>query len=307
MTIRHLKIFVEVVDCGKMKKAADKMFISQPTVSQAIKEIEEYYNIILFERLCKKLHITPDGEKLLVYARKVIKEYENLETNMFSVKKVENIFIGATITVGNCILSDIFLNIKNNCPNIEPHAYINNTLSVEEKLLKSELDIALVEGKITNKNLICIPTIDDYLVLACNQTHPFYTKEDICTSDLKNMDFVMREKGSGTRQLFEQYLLEHNIQIINKWETTSPESMKNAIINHNCLGVLSIRLLENEIKNGIIKVIDTPDFKWRRNFSIVYHKDKIINNSMNKIIDIINTYKNIERSITTIITSLSLL
>ena len=82
MTIRHLRIFIEVAECGKMSAAAEKLFISQPTVSQAIKELEEHYGVLLFERLNKRLYITEKGKKLLSYARKVVKQFYDMEEMM---------------------------------------------------------------------------------------------------------------------------------------------------------------------------------------------------------------------------------
>ncbi|MBU5437910.1 LysR family transcriptional regulator [Tissierella sp. MSJ-40] len=294
MTIRHLRIFIEVADSGKMSIAASKLFISQPTVSQAIRELEEHYNVILFERLCKRLHITPEGKKLLSYARNVVKQYDDLEEKMLAINDIDKIYIGATITVGNCLLSNIINKVRENSPKLEPYAYINNTSVIEEKLLRSELDIALVEGKITNSNLICIPAVDDYLVLVCSKDHIFSKRKEVSLDDLADMDFVMREKGSGTRKLFEDYMLDNGVNIRTRWETNCPGTMKSAVIEHQCLGVLSVRLVEEEIKNGIMHVIRNPEFKWERNFSIVYHKDKIIDEGMKDVIEVISNYKEID-------------
>ena len=294
MTIRHLKIFIEVAESGKMSAAASKLFISQPTVSQTIRELEEYYDVLLFEWLCKRLHITPEGEKLLSYAKKVVKQYDELEEKMFAINGISKINIGATITVGNCLLSNIILKINENYPNIDPYVYVNNTSIIEERLLKSELDIALVEGEITNPNLICIPAVDDYLVLVCSKDHVFSKKDEVTSADLQNMDFVMREKGSGTRKLFEDYLKDNSITIKTRWETNCPGALKDAVIKHNCLGALSVRLVEEEIKNGTIHLIKNPEFKWERNFSIVYHKDKVIDKAMEDVINIISRYKEVD-------------
>lgn len=294
MTIRHLRIFIEVAESGKMSVAASRLFISQPTVSQTIRELEEHYNVLLFERLCKRLHITPEGEKLLSYAKKVVKQYDDLEESMFSINGINKIHIGATITVGSCLLSNIIQKIKETSPNIDPYAYVNNTSIIEEKLLNSELDIALVEGEITNPNLISIPEVDDFLVLVCSKDHSFSKRESINLFDLEDKDFVMREKGSGTRKLFEDCLIENGINIKTRWETSCPDVMKKAIIEHQCLGVLSVRLVEEEIKNGKIHLIAYPELKWERNFSIVYHKDKVIDRSMEQVIDIIRNYKEVD-------------
>ena len=91
MTIRHLRIFIEVADTGKMSSAASNLYISQPTVSQAIKELEEYYGMLLFERLSKKLYITEKGKKLLSYARNVVKQFDDMEEMIFEAGYVEKI------------------------------------------------------------------------------------------------------------------------------------------------------------------------------------------------------------------------
>ena len=112
MTIRHLKIFVEVAESGTMSAAAERCFISQPTVSQVIRELEEHYQVRLFERLSKKLYITESGERLLTSARKVLEQFNLLETNMESSRAEEYLRIGATITVGACLLSSILNDMK---------------------------------------------------------------------------------------------------------------------------------------------------------------------------------------------------
>src|SRR5690606_32244771 len=142
---RHLRIFIEVADSGKMSTAAAKLFISQPTVSQAIKELEEHYGGLLFERLSKKLYITEKGQKLLSYARNVVKQFDDMEEVMVQDNYVKKIRIGATNTVGDCILGDVINALRDINSQIEIYSYVNNTKNIEEKLLKSELDIGVVE------------------------------------------------------------------------------------------------------------------------------------------------------------------
>lgn len=294
MDIRHLRIFIEVADSGKMSTAAAKLFISQPTVSQTIREIEEHYNILLFQRLCKKLHITPEGKNLLSYSRNVVNKFDSLEEKMFLINDVDKIKIGATITIGNCLISNIVKNIEENNPRIETYVYVNNTSVIENKLLKSELDIGIVEGEIKNPNLISIPAVDDYLVLVCGIDHIFANREKVELAELEGMDFVMRENGSGTRKLFEDYMYDNEVTVKTKWETNCPGAMKNAVIHNGCLGVLSIRLVEDEIKNDTIRVIQHSKNSWDRHFSIVYHKDKVIDKAMESVIEVIKDHKEID-------------
>ena len=107
-----------MVDSGKMSTAANKLFISQPTVSQAIRELEEHYGFLLFERLNKRLYITEKGKRLLSYARNVVKQFDDMEEMMLKENYMEKIRI-ATITVGNCILGEVIKNFKIMNPHVK--------------------------------------------------------------------------------------------------------------------------------------------------------------------------------------------
>lgn len=294
MTIRHLRIFIEVVDSGKMSIAASRLFISQPTVSQAIRELEEHYGGLLFERLSKKLYITAKGQRLLSYARNVVKQFDDMEEAMVQDNYVKKIRIGATHTVGDCILGDVINAFRKINPQIETYSYVDNTTHIEDKLLKSELDIGIVEGKVKSPDLISIPEVNDFLVLICSTQHPFAEKKIVKLEDLENESFAMREQGSGTRELFERYMLEKGMSIRIALEGNSSASIKKAVIENQFLAVISIRLVEEEIKNGKIHVIQNTDSDWDRYFSIVYHKNKIVTDEMENLIEVIKDYKHVD-------------
>ena len=292
MTIRHLRIFIEVANRGKMCSAAKNLFISQPTVSQAIRELEEHYGTKLFERLSKKLYITDFGKELLYHAKQVVDQFDNLEKSMNDISHVENLRIGASVTVGTHLLSKVLKEFHHLRSNVNTYSYVNNTTTVEKKLLNSELDVAIVEGDIHSSDLVSIPVIDDYLVLLCNNKHPFLHKEEIKIKDLENQRFAMREGGSGTRDFLEQYLSKHDIKVQLVWEASSTDTIKRAILDDNCLSLLSIHTFEEDILKGDIHVIKNSDLgTLKRYFKLVYHKDKTISPSINVLKDILSKYK----------------
>lgn len=294
MTIRHLKIFIEVVDSGKMSTAADNLYISQPTVSQAIRELEEHYGGLLFERLSKKLYITEKGEKLLSYARNVVKMYDDMEEAMFQDVYVKRIRIGATHTVGDCLLGEVINDMRRVDPKIEIYSYVGNTKNIEEKILRSELDIGIVEGVVKSPDLISIPELDDFLVLICSSGHPFAERKSVKLEELKNESFAMREEGSGTRELFERYMQEKGMPVKIALEGNSSDAIKKSVIENQFLAVISARLVEEEARNGRIHVIQNDDKGWDRHFSIVYHKNKVVTNEMKSLMEIVNNYKNVD-------------
>ena len=107
MTIRHLKIFLTVAETGKMSLAAKQLYLTQPTISQAIRELEEHYNTRLFDRLSKRLYITEEGKHLMDLAQIAVRAFDELEHQMQSEAKIEHFRIGATVTVGSCLLPSL--------------------------------------------------------------------------------------------------------------------------------------------------------------------------------------------------------
>ncbi len=126
---------------------------------------------------------------------------------MLNINKKEKIRIGSTITVGECILSDIINIFTKKEPNIDVYSYMNNTQIIESKLLNSEIDIGIVEGEIKSPDLVCVPEVKDYLVLICSTNHHFAKRKTIKLKELANESFAMREKGSGTRELLKDTCL----------------------------------------------------------------------------------------------------
>ena len=291
MTIRHLRIFIEVAKSGKMSIAAQQLFISQPTVSQSIRELEDYYGRKLFDRLSKKLYITPFGKELFTYATQVVEQFDNLEKKMNDNLHIENLRIGASVTVGSCLLSRIIKEFHRISPRVNTYSYVNNTAMVEKKLLKSELDIAIVEGDIYSQDLVTTPVIDDYLVFLCSNNHPLLYKEKITLHDLENQRFAMREDGSGTRKFLEQILHKYKIHIQLVCEASSTDTIRRAILDDNCISLLSIHTFEEDIINGKIGIIKTNLNVLKRSFKLVYHKDKIMSSSIITLKDILKKYK----------------
>lgn len=294
MTIRHLKIFLAVADTGKMSAAAEKLYMSQPSVSQAIRELESHYQTLLFERLSKKLFITEAGRRLYNYARPVVSQFDLIEENMLQESRTARLRIGGTITLGSSILSYMIRDLKKVCPELELYSYVNNTRVIEQKLLNTDLDVAVVEGQIKSPELVSIPMIQDMLVLACGMDHPFAGRPSINLEELNNQPFVMREYGSGTRELFENFIQRHHLHIRTAFEETTPGGIRSAVKINGCLSVLSLRLVEEDLKNKNIYVFASSNHEWNRQFSFVYHKDKFLSPPILKFQEIVRSYDNID-------------
>ena len=167
MTFRHLKIFIAVAQTGSMSAAARELYIAQPTVSQVIAEIENEYGIRLFERLSRRLYITREGRQLLDYARHITALFEEMERDLHYASRNRTLRVGATITVGSCVLPALVARFEAENPSDTVEVLVDNTRVIEEKILSSELDFGLVEGDVTEPDLLSRPVLRDELVLIC--------------------------------------------------------------------------------------------------------------------------------------------
>ena len=274
MTIRHLRIFLAVVDSGSMTKAAKNLYITQPSVSQAIMEIEEHYNIKLFERLSRKLYITEGGKEFLSYARHIISLYDDMEQRMGQTRRTSTLRIGASLTIGTYLLSQLSKGYLRNNKNIQIKAVVDNTSAIEEKVLNSKLDFALVEGPIHSDDIVPIPFMKDELVTICSKNHPFAKKQSITIEELSQEELILRETGSGTRELFENTMLFKGQNLKTKWICNNSEAIKNAVMADMGISIISKMSVTKEIKENKLHTISIDGVRFKRNFNIIYHKNK---------------------------------
>lgn len=290
MTLRHLQVFVKVAECGKMSAAAKELYISQSSVSQAVSEIEREYGIVLFDRIGKQLFLTQTGSLLLEYARKAISYQESMGAWLRQCSSVKTLRVGATITVGSTLFSGLLTQLKLRCPGIEIQAFVDNTHLVEEKLLNSALDIALVEGSITHPRIESTVALDDYLVLICGQEHRFYGRKSVLLEELKNESFLLREHGSGTRAQIVTALEHRDIPYREVWECHNAESIKEGVKANHGISILSERLIRREYHSGDIWACQIEGLPLKRSFSLVSCRGRIETDTMMLFRNVVTKY-----------------
>ena len=276
MTIRHLNVFIKVADHGSMTGAAKELFIAQPSVSQTIKELEDHYNIKLFERLSKKLYITPEGRELLSYARYIVSLFEEMNKKMRHASKSSRLKIGATVTIGICLLSELCNLYLLDYPDADIETIVDNTRVVEDMVLKSEIDFALVEGPIHSDDIVSEPFMKDELILICGCEHPFRKRGSIFLKELENEKLIVRESGSGTRELFENTMLSRGYDVNIKSVCNSAAAIKEAVLSNMGVSVISRMIVQRELELNKLFHIEIEDAKFKRQFRIIYHKNKFI-------------------------------
>lgn len=286
MTLRHFKIFVAVSDSMNMTVAAESLFMSQSAISQAIAELEKYYDVRLFERLSRKLFLTQAGEKLLSYARHMIRMNTEVEKDMKALHENGSIRIGASVTVGANVLPRLVSAFKQLNPEASIEVFEDNTQQVEKLILHDKIDIGLVEGETTSLDIINTPFMDDELVLICGASHRFAGLSMIEPHELEKEDFIIREKGSGTRKTFENVMTANKLSWKVTWTCNNADTIKMAVTEGLGVSVISKRSVEKEVASGTLYATIINGIRFDRKFKIVYHKNKYLTEPMKKFINL---------------------
>lgn len=276
MTLRHLKIFVSVCKENSITLAAKKLYISQPAVSNVIKELESYYGTQLFERISKKLYLTEAGKIILNYALHINSLFEELEATIRSSSTIGILRIGSSITIGTHLMPYYIKEFSLRYPDIETLVTIDSSDIIEKLILENELDFALIEGIVHSEHIISKDFINDELVVICDLENPLLKKEVISVEDLSTQKFLMREKNSGTRELAESILLLHNISLKPIWESSSTEAIINGVSQGIGISILPLQLVQDFIDRDKICKLEVHGLKFNRQYHIIYHKNKFL-------------------------------
>ena len=232
MTLRHMIIFRAVCENGyNSTKAASALHITQPAVSLAIKEIEQYYGVQLFDRIGRRLQITSAGQHFLQYAIHISDLFSDMETGFRDWDSKGIIRIGASITIGSQFLPNYVKSFYEVCPEIDVRVTIEQSERLEQKILANELDCALIEGISHNSNIVSEAYMQDYLSVICDTNKGWKDGQNIPIEVFQKQRFLLREKGSGTREVFDRVTTQAGIHIIPVWEAMSTTALINATIN----------------------------------------------------------------------------
>lgn len=289
MKIRHLRIFKMVCEEESITKAAEKLFITQPAVSNAISELESHLGVYLFDRISRKIYLNETGKLFLTKVIKLLDLYDDLEQNVKELEDNATIKIGSSITIANFILPKAIVDFETIYNNTPTKIIIGNAGKIEEMLYNNEIDLGLIEGTIYNEELIKIPFSSYKLAIICSPKHKFALEEPTDINKLIQERLLLREKGSAIRDVFDSALLIHNLRANPEWISINSQALIYAVKQNLGISVLPKILVEEEIESGEIFEIKINDFELVNVNHIVFHKDKFQTKSFKTLIKIIKS------------------
>lgn len=292
MNFRKIKIFYETANCLNMTKVAKEMFISQPSISQTIHELETELDVKLFDRIGKKLYLTYEGEVFLNYVRRMLNLYDEAKDTIKNQaeSKKGRIKIGVSTTIGIYILPNLIRDFTKSYGNIDVSIIIENTAHLEKLLLENKIDFAYVEGKINSNELKYSKVWEDELVIISGEDHRFSKKSLISGEELINEKFIIREFGSGTKEIIEDFFRVNDIPYNVYLELGNTEAIKKTVEANLGIGCSSILAVKDEVSRGKLFVTRLKEGLIKRDLYFVVHKDKYISKSMKDFISFAEAY-----------------
>ena len=284
MTLRHLKLFIAAADAGSITAAARQLYIAQPTVSIAVKELEEHYGICLFERISKRLRITEDGRRFLDYARHIVRLFDEMEQLFTDPERKGSLRLGASVTVGIHYVPEMVKKLETAFSGLRVQVQIDSSDEIERKILKKELDLAVIDGVVHSEYLTSYPRMEDRLIPVCA---PGYVPEELSLSELVEKPLLLRERKSGAREIFENALAIQGYKAEPAWESTSTEALKNAAQRGIGIAFLPEKLVWCELQEGTLAQVQVVNLEIRRVIHMIYHRNKFISEAMGQWIEMI--------------------
>ena len=270
----RLKVFHTVAKRLNFTKAADELCITQPAVSKHIQEIENYFQLKLFDRNGTKIKLTEAGEILLQYTNQIFTLYSNLEFELNTLNERHNgkLRIGASTTIAQYVLPPLLADFHKKFADITVTLIINNTEQIEQALQNKDIDFGIIEGQSKNTSFKYTVFIKDEIVLVANSYHPTAKKEMIQIDELLKTPLLIREPGSGTLEVIAHALKPFDIkisQLNTEMQLGSTESIKSYLLHSDCMAFLSIHSILKELKNKEVTIIDVNGLTIERNFHFI--------------------------------------
>lgn len=301
MADRRLQVFYTVAKLLSFTKAAETLHMTQPAVTFQVRQLEEHFNTRLFDRTHNRVTLTEAGRKSYEYAEDIFELYAEMEN---SVKELTGevsgaLTLGASTTIAEYMLPSLFSGFTKKFPDIQLRLKVSNTEGIVSMIENSMIDLGIVEGPVTNKNLIVEMCRVDNLVVIVPPEHELTSRDSISMDELMHYSFICREEGSGTRDVIMDHMTKmgldkNNLNIC--LELGSPESIKGAVEAGMGVAIVSSATIEKELKLNVLSKLDL-DPALERSFSFVRQRQKFRLHAMEGLLEYARGYCDPEKSV----------
>jgi len=278
-SLRQLEIFVAISRTESVSRAAEELSLSQSATSTALGELEKQFSLQLFDRLGKSLRINETGQQLLPRAVELLDRAKEIEGLLGGQSGLGRMTIGATLTVGNYLATILVARFLQAHPESRIQLKVHNTRSIVQQIANHELDLGMIEGDCHHPDIEVQPWIADELVVFSAPDHPLAKlhkgeARKISMDRLLEEPWILREKGSGTRETFDRAFHNHHAKLNIRLELEHTEAIKRAVESGLGIGCISHLALKDAFRRGSLVPLATPNLNLSRYFYFLWHKQK---------------------------------
>jgi len=276
MNLRQLEVFRAVCEQGGFTRAAQSLYMTQPAVSHVIAELEKEAGCPLFDQISRRIYLTEAGRIFLEKARQILELHEELSAGFPALTGQAPLRIGSGITIANFHLPTIL----RRCRRLDGFPSVRVTVDqagrIEEALLNSELDVALIEGVVRHPHLIRQPFSSYDMAAFCAPSHPLATRSPLSLDDLLTAELLLREPGSAIRDAFDSALLLRDRCAEPAWTSVNSPALAAAAREGLGVAVLPACLTEADVAAGRLVRLEVEGLTLRNQNQLVVHRDKTI-------------------------------
>lgn len=277
MTDFSLKVFLVVAKMNSFTRAAEFLNLSQPAVTHQIKNLETMLRTKLFNRCQNKIFLTKSGNILLKYAEDINSLYQNAMKEIQAVNNrvAGDVLIGSASLLGKYFLPRVIGEFKKTYSEVNISMLVGNSKEILEYLQTDVIELAIVSEPIPFKHLISFPLYSDHLTIIVDPDHPWSRKKEVAPTDLFSEDFISREVGSGTREVYlkflETYLKGKRLKTVMVLGNT--EAVKMAVIGKMGFSIVSRLAARSEVELGLLKEVRIKNVNMSRDFFVVFKSE----------------------------------
>jgi DNA-binding transcriptional LysR family regulator len=277
--LRQLEIFAKVAEFGSFSKAAAALFLTQPTVSEHVRTLEEELGVRLLDRLGRGAAVTRAGELLLSYATRMLALQREARQAMdnFQGRMSGELLVGASTIPGEYVIPLMIGRFKEKFPDISITLLIGDSQTVVDWVAEGRAELGVVGARLPHRSVEYRELMPDDMVVVVPAAHAWHGKRQVTLEDLRGEPLLIRERGSGTRAALERALVEAGLdlgafRIVG--EMGSTQAIKQAVKAGVGVSVISKRAVEEECRAGLLWCVRVKDLKVTRSFHVATHKDR---------------------------------
>jgi DNA-binding transcriptional LysR family regulator len=280
-TLQQLRILKAIATEKNFTKAAELLYVSQPSLSKQMKTLEKNLDVVLINRENNKISLTENGKVFLQYSERILALCEESCRALIDLKNGErgNLIVGASQTIGTYLMPRVLALFAQNYPQIDLKVQVNSTRIIAKNVINREINVAVVGGEIPTElkmNLIVEPFVEDEFSLIISKSHPFATRKKITKEDLYNLNFITLNSNSTIRKFIDTILSQNQIetkQLKIIMQLNSIEAIKTAVSLGLGAAFVSSSAIEKEIELQTIEILKIQNIRISRMLSIITNPD----------------------------------